>query len=324
MYKMYLISAEGYKNAGVRFLRVQKTGKIWASMKDVGSGLVVKNMSDLVLKEIRSVLETKNPTNEQMKKYKMTEREIFEKYANLTENDLSKKSNKKVYVKNDVMTIVIKQCRGERKRGKRKIDGFRKKLMIPDSEIPECPEFKVKSKIGNIFVYEKILEKHSVKIYKIDPYFYEHYGKKIQVDENGCEYILFTIDVYFTEYLSAVEIDEKGHTDRDLIFEEKRQKVLEKQLGCKFIRTNASKEGYNADYETNRVQAFISKIKHRELKKLEKESNKKMKELKDENKELKCKNKELKDRIKEIKDKIKKLTNQSVYVVKNILPNYKK
>ena len=121
-----------------------------------------------------------------------------------------------------------------------------------------------------------------------------------------------------------MEIDEKGHTDRDLIFEEKRQKVLEKQLGCKFIRTNASKEGYNADYETNRVQAFISKIKHRELKKLEKESNKKMKELKDENKELKCKNKELKDRIKEIKDKIKKLTNQSVYVVKNILPNYKK
>ena len=91
MYKMYLISAEGYKNAGVRFLRVQKTGKIWASMNDVGSGLVVKNMSDLVLKEIRSVLETKNPTNEQMKKYKMTEREIFEKYANLTENELSKK-----------------------------------------------------------------------------------------------------------------------------------------------------------------------------------------------------------------------------------------
>ena len=93
--------------------------------------------------------------------------------------------------------------------------------------------------------------------------------KKIQVDENGCEYILFTIDVYFTEYLSAVEIDEKGHTDRDLIFEEKRQKVLEKQLGCKFIRTNASKEGYNADYETNRVQAFISKIKHR-IKKIRK------------------------------------------------------
>ena len=76
------------------------------------------------------------------------------------------------------MTTVIKRCRCEKIRGKRKIDGFRKKLMIPESEISECPEFKVKSNIGNIFVNEKILEEYSVKIYKIDPYFYEHYEKK--------------------------------------------------------------------------------------------------------------------------------------------------
>ena len=46
--------------------------------------------------------------------------------------------------------------------------------------------------------------------------------KKKQVDENGCNYILFRIDVYFTEYLLAVEVNEKGHTDRDLIFEKTR------------------------------------------------------------------------------------------------------
>ena len=39
----------------------------------------------------------------------MNEREIFEKYANLSEDKLSKKSNKSVYVKNDVMTTVIKR-----------------------------------------------------------------------------------------------------------------------------------------------------------------------------------------------------------------------
>ena len=54
--------------------------------------------------------------------------------------------------------------------------------------------------------------------------------KKKQVDENGCNYILFRIDVYFSEYFLAVEIDEKGHTDRDLFFNEKRQKTLEKNL----------------------------------------------------------------------------------------------
>ena len=50
------------------------------------------------------------------------------------------------------------------------IDGSRKKLMIPDSEIPECPEFEVKSKIGKLFMNEKILEEYSVKIYEIDPF----------------------------------------------------------------------------------------------------------------------------------------------------------
>ena len=54
--------------------------------------------------------------------------------------------------------------------------------------------------------------------------------KKIQVYSNGCKYILFRIDIYFSEYSLAVEIDEKGHTDRDFIFEKKRQKALEKNL----------------------------------------------------------------------------------------------
>ena len=80
-----------------------------------------------------------------------------------------------------------------------------------------------------------------MKIYEIDPYFYEYYRKIIQVDENGCKHILFAIDIYFTEYLLAVEIDEKDHTERDIIFEEKRQKAIEKKLGCKFIRINTSK-----------------------------------------------------------------------------------
>ena len=52
--------------------------------------------------------------------------------------------------------------------------------------------------------------------------------KKIQVDNNDQEYILFRIDMYFTEYFLAVEIDKKGHTDRDLVFEEKRQKTEKK------------------------------------------------------------------------------------------------
>ena len=50
MYKMYLISAEGYKNANVEFLTIKTTSEIWVKMKDVQNGLGVTNMSDLVLK----------------------------------------------------------------------------------------------------------------------------------------------------------------------------------------------------------------------------------------------------------------------------------
>ena len=39
-------------------------------MKDVHKGVGVKNMSDLILKEISSIYETKNLTNKQIKKYK--------------------------------------------------------------------------------------------------------------------------------------------------------------------------------------------------------------------------------------------------------------
>ena len=52
----------------------------------------------------------------------------------------------------------------------------------------------------------------------------------MQVNKNEREYILFRIDVQFTEFLLAVEIDEKKHAGRDLIFEEKRQKALERNL----------------------------------------------------------------------------------------------
>ena len=46
----------------------------------------------------------------------MTEREIYEKFDNLCEEELNTKSNETVYVRNDVMTTVIKRCRSEKKK----------------------------------------------------------------------------------------------------------------------------------------------------------------------------------------------------------------
>ena len=92
------------------------------------------------------------------------------------------------------MTSIIKRCRGEKARGIGAIDGFRKKLMNTDSEIPKCPEFKVKSKIGKIFKNQNLLEEYSVKIYEIDPYFYEHYEKKYKLIKMG-------VNIYYLELI---------------------------------------------------------------------------------------------------------------------------
>ena len=89
-------------------------------MKNVQNALGVKNICDLILKEIYSIYETKNLTKEQIEKYDMTETKIFEKYDNLSEDELNTKNNKNVYVENDDMTAVIKRCRGEKKEAKEK------------------------------------------------------------------------------------------------------------------------------------------------------------------------------------------------------------
>ena len=100
-----------------------------------------------------------------------------------------------------------------------------KNLKIPEDEISQCAEYKIKSKIGKIFVDKKALEEYCVKFYKIE-FFLWALWRKIKVDKNGSKYILFRIDVYFSEYNLAVEVDEKRHTDRDLIFFKKKNLII--------------------------------------------------------------------------------------------------
>ena len=80
----------------------------------------------------------------------------------------------------------------------------------------------------------------------------------------------------------------------------KKTRIIEKKLGCKFIKINTSnaKNGYDLDYEVGNVQAFIDEFKNKKIKELEdkikekeEKSNKKIKELEAKLKELEDKNK---------------------------------
>ena len=82
----------------------------------------------------------------------------------------------------------------KKKRGERKIDAFRRKSIIPDSEIAECPEYEVRSKIGNIFVNEKILENILFRFMKLVVIFMSITEKKYKLMKMG-------VNIYYLEFM---------------------------------------------------------------------------------------------------------------------------
>ena len=143
--------------------------------------------------------------------------------------------------------------------------------------------------------------------------FYEHYKEKIKVDKNGSEYILFRIDVYFTEYFLAVEIDEQNHEGRELIFERKRQEVLQKNLVVSLL------ELIQVMQKEVMIQIMkLVKYKHLlvNLKTDKKIKNKKKRRKRKQNKRTRRRNKKLETLI----NKSKCLK----WIVKDILPKYRK
>ena len=81
----------------------------------------------------------------------------------------------------------------------------------------------------------------------------------------------YRIYAYFLKYKLAVEVDERGHNDRDLESEIERQKPLEKELDCKFIRISPSRENFNIFNEINIIHDYT--VESREKKILKKISD---------------------------------------------------
>ena len=67
------ISAETFAKNGIHTISQLKRGKesfLWLRIKDIGRELDVKNIFDLVDKEIKAKFETNYPTKQQIRKYK--------------------------------------------------------------------------------------------------------------------------------------------------------------------------------------------------------------------------------------------------------------
>ena len=75
----------------------------------------------------------------------------------------------------------------------------------------------------------------------------------------------YRIDLYFHEYKLAIEVDELGHTNRNINNEIERQKALEKELNCVFIRINPDEKDFNIFKEINKIHRHIKKSTNRLL-----------------------------------------------------------
>ena len=67
----------------------------------------------------------------------------------------------------------------------------------------------------------------------------------------------YRIDLYFHKHKLAIEIDELGHAERNLSNEFERQKALEKELDCIFIRINLDEKKFNIFKEINKIHRHI-------------------------------------------------------------------
>ena len=77
--------------------------------------------------------------------------------------------------------------------------------------------------------------------------------------------------MYIPEYRLAIELDEKGHTDRDERKENKREEKIKEELDYKFIRINPDEKDYDEYVIFSEINNHISESN----KKLTDESTKK-------------------------------------------------
>ena len=178
--------------------------------------------------------------------------------------------------------------------------------MIPDSEIPKCPEFEVKSKIGKIFKNHNPLEEYSVRIYEIDPYFYKHYEKKYKLIKMGVniyylELIFILVSVFQQQKLMKKDIltetlflrkKDKKHQKKNLVVNLLELiQVMQKMVMIQIMRLVMYKHLLMSSKIKNKKklekQMIKRKRKERETRKGNERNEKLEKELRDKNKKIK-------------------------------------
>ena len=88
-------------------------------------------------------------------------------------------------------------------------------------------------------------------------------AEKIKLQHKAIKNERVRTDMYFSDHKFAIEIDEKGHTDRNQDEENERQAKIEKHSHCKYFhRINPDAEGFNIFLEISKIKDYITQSSH--------------------------------------------------------------
>ena len=179
-----------------------------------------KNIDDLTDKEVKGKYKVTNMSN-------LTKQQI-KKYK-IDRSKLIKVSKHSMYVNEDTAITTIMQSR----LSDLKTIKFRSDLGFNQINLILKKEQTVLKSIKDTFAEEDMQTQHSV--------------------------LGYMIDLYFHKYKLAIEVDELGHTNRNINNEIERQKALEKELNCIYIRINSDEKDFNIFKEINKIHRHIKK-----------------------------------------------------------------
>ena len=194
MCKMGVITAEKYENLGIDVIKLKNCDLFWINSGDLRKTLYVTNMSYLILHQMKGYFDNKSPTKKQ----------IQQLYCSLKELLKDKKySSKSIYVRSDIAEKIIRnysiknQKNVYRREREKKVNNFLKNIGFKEDIVYLNKEDSIEEIIKTTCSGENISLQHSVLSYEID--------------------------IYFPQHELAIEIDELGHTDRDINKEIARQ-----------------------------------------------------------------------------------------------------
>ena len=140
-------------------------------------------------------------------------------------NESTKQPNRR-FVRVDLALKIIMDCRTHES------CKFKKKLGFRIHDVINTKEQTVISAIKDAFEGENMQTQYTILNYRID--------------------------FYFHEYKLAIEVDELGHNYRNINDETQRQRALERELNCVFIKINPDAPDFNFNTQINKIHRHIN------------------------------------------------------------------